>query len=66
MRRADPMVEPEESAVSVLSEDTFDDFIQADFAVVNFYMPGSVHCIKLFPEYTKASIELRLLDPEIK
>ena len=58
--------EPEDSAVSVLSVETFDDFIQADFAVVDFFMPWSGHCKKLFPEYTQASIELRLLDPDIK
>lgn len=52
--------------MSVLSEDTFDDFIQAEFAVVDFYMPWSGHCKMLFPQYTQASIELALLDPNIK
>lgn len=58
--------EPEDSAVSVLVKDTLDDFIQDEFAVVDFYMPWSGHCKKLRPEYTKASIELKRLDPEIK
>eukprot|EP00752_Nemacystus_decipiens_P011255 g10003.t1 len=58
--------EPEDSAVSVLSKDTIDDFIQADFAVVDFYIPWSVHCAKMRPLYTEASIALRRLDPDIK
>ena len=51
--------------MSVLSKDTFDDFIQADFAVVDFYLPWSTHCQKLRPQYSEASIELRRRNPAI-
>lgn len=65
-RRTNPFVEPEDSEVSDLSKDTFDDFVQAEFAVVYFYMPWSNYCKTLRPQYTEASIELRRLDPDIK
>lgn len=61
-----PLKEPEESEVIVLSKDTIDDFVRAELAVVEFYASWSHHCRRLFPEYTKASIELRGLDPAIK
>lgn len=61
-----PLKEPEESEVSVLSKDTIFDFVEAEFAVVEFYAPTWPHCRMLFPEYTKASIELRALDPSIR
>lgn len=61
-----PYVEPEDSAVSVLLMDTFDDFVRADFAVVHFCRPSFFHCKRLFPEYTRASIELKGFDVAIK
>ena len=59
-------LEPEDSKVSVLSDDTIDDFIQADFAVVQFYSWRCSWSQRVFPEYTKASVELKRLDPDIK
>lgn len=61
-----PLVEPEESEVSVLSQHNIDDFIRAGFAAVEFYAPKCPHCVTLFPEYTKASIELKRVDPDIR
>lgn len=58
--------EPEGSAVSDLSKDTFEDFIEAEFAVVHFYDPWSNSDKGFGPEYSKASIELERLDPDIK
>lgn len=65
-RRPSPLAEPEDSEVTVLSKDTIDDFITADFAVVEFYAPLSPICVRFSPEFTKASIELKRVDPAIK
>lgn len=62
-----PLIEPEDSEVTTLTRDTFRAFItDNEFAVVEFYAPWCGHCKKLFPEYTKASIELKGHDPAIK
>lgn len=49
-----------------MSKDTIDDFVLADFTVVEFYVPWCSRCHTLFEEYTKASIELKRVDPDIK
>lgn len=60
-------MEPEDSAVSVLSDDNFHDFIKAEMAVVNFWGASwNGFSRRLAPEYTKASIELKRVDPTIR
>lgn len=64
---AEPLVEPANSEVTVLDIDTIDKFIgENEYAVIEFYAPWCGHCKKLFPEYTKASIELKGHEPSIK
>lgn len=49
-----------------MSKGALNDFIEAEFAVVEFYKPRCNLCRMLWPECTKASIELKRLNSDIK